>query len=337
MKKRNSIVLGMICILAFAVIAWIRLGDTPQLSQATVFLMDTSVTVKVYAPASAHGEKIIEKAFDEARRIEKILDARKGNGEVRQINAGAPGKWWIISPELRTVLERAKYLNRITNGAFDPTIAAVKWLWRFDEGGHVPSADELKQALGTVGFERITVRGDSLNIGSAGTQLDLGGIAGGYVVDRMVEFLHKNGCTSALIDDGGDIYTFGVKPGGKPWTIGIRNPSTGKTIMVDHMSLPSVTTSGDYERYFESGGVRYHHILDPKTGYPARGCTSVTVWAVSTIDADALATSLFVLGPDAGLKLAEELPEVEALFFYYADNGTLKYVMTSGVRGKVAI
>jgi len=337
MKKRNGIVIGVVCILAFAVIAWIRIGDTPQLFRATVYLMDTAVTVKVYAPASVNGEKIIEKAFDEARRLETIMDARKGDGEVRKINAAAPGTWRVISPELKAVLERAGYLNRITNGAFDPTIAAVKWIWSFDEGGRVPSADELKRALGTVGFNRITLRGDSLSMGSAGTQLDLGGIAGGYVVDRMVEILRKNGCTAALIDDGGDIYTYGMKPGNKPWTIGIRHPGTGKTIMVDSMSLPSVTTSGDYERYFEADGVRYHHILDPKTGFPARGCTSVTVWASSTMDADALATSLFVLGPETGLKLAEELSDVEALFFYYDSDGALKNVMTSGIRGKVAI
>ena len=334
MSRKSVFGVAVLVLVSAMVAAVIRFRDMPRLSEATDYLMDTVVTVKVYAPPSAHGQEVVARAFAEAKRVERIMDPYADGGELKTINDSEPGAWHRISPELRDVIERAGYFWNITGGAFDPTIAAVKWLWKFDEGGAVPSPESLAEALGTVGFDKIVLHGDSLSLGSAGTKLDPGGIAKGYIVDRMIAVLREGGCTAVLVNAGGDISSFGAKPGGEPWVIGLRHPRKDETLVLDPMPFPTVATSGDYERYFIADGKRFHHILDPKTGYSADGCCSVTIWANAGIDADALATGVFVLGPEEGLKLAEEREDIEALIFY-EENGELEHVMTSGVQGKV--
>ncbi|MFC1511678.1 FAD:protein FMN transferase [Candidatus Latescibacterota bacterium] len=336
MKRQTLTGLSGLAVVIVAVFAIIRLGDMPRFSEATDYLMDTVVTVKVYAPASAHADETISRAFTEAKRLELLMNPLGEGGELNRIDEGGPGAWWVISPELEEVLSRAAHFYEVTQGAFDPTIAAVKWLWDFDGETHLPAAEEIAQALRTVGFENVEIRGDSLNLGVRGTKLDLGGIAKGYIVDRMVRILREGGATSCLVNAGGDIYLFGQKAGGDDWVIGFRHPRNGETIVLETMPLPAVATSGDYERYFIAGGRRYHHILDPGTGYPADGCVSVTVWTTTAMDADALATGLFVLGHEKGIALAEKLEDVEALIFW-EDDSILRHDMTSGVRGKVAL
>lgn len=302
----------------------------PSQVEATDYLMNTTVTVKIFTSNKTSGEELIQRAFDEAKRIEHIMEPRKGGGELNRINEGEYGKWRHLSPELKTVLERSAMFYKLSGGAFDPTIAAVKWLWDFENGGSIPSREDLDNALATVGFEHLTLRGDSLRIDSPGTKIDPGGVAKGYVVDCMVSFLKKQGISSGLINAGGDIYTFGKKPDGSDWIIGLRHPRLNKTIVLEHIDIPAVATSGDYERYFMQDGVRYHHILDPQTGYPADKSVSVTIWTDSAMDADILATAVFVLGPDKGIALAERLDNVEALVFYERDK-SLKHAYSSGL------
>ena len=153
----------------------------------------------------------------------------------------------------------------------------------------------------------------------------------------MIKILKKSGVSAGLVYAGGDIFTFGKKPGGKDWVIGFRHPRSRKTIELNTISLSAVATSGDYERYFIQDGVRYHHILDPSTGYPVRECASVTVWAETAMDADILATSIFVLGPRKGLELAENMNNVETLIFFEKEDGVVEHVISSGVRDKVKL
>ena len=336
MKKRTLAGLSGLVIVFVTVFAIVRLGGVPRFTETTDYLMDTVVTVKVYAPPSVHTDDIIARAFTEAKRLESLMTPLTGGGELNRINDGEPDTWWVIDPELEEVLLRARYFFELTDGAFDPTIAAVKWLWDFEGEAHLPATDDIERALTTVGFENIKIGGDSVNTGTSGTKLDLGGIAKGYIVDRMVAILREGGVIGCLVNAGGDIYTFGRKAGGDDWVIGFRHPRTDESIALEAMPLPAVATSGDYERYFMDGGKRYHHILDPGTGYPADGCVSVTVWTATAMDADALATGLFVLGHERGIALAEELEDVEALIFW-EDDGVLGYDMTSGVRGKAAL
>jgi thiamine biosynthesis lipoprotein len=150
----------------------------------------------------------------------------------------------------------------------------------------------------------------------------------------MVSVLKEGGLNAGLVNAGGDIYSFGKKPGDRDWVIGVRHPRLSRTIVVETIRLPAVATSGDYERFFIKDGVRYHHIIDPENGYPAHGCISVTVWAMTAMDADILSTSIFVMGPEKGLAFAESRENVETLIFY-EKNGKVEAVMSSGIRDKV--
>ena len=313
---------------------WFR--QAPQLFEGTEFLMDTAVTLKVFAVKEQQGRQAMKKAFDEAARIEKIMESRKGDGELQKINLNPGDSWWTISEDLKNVLERSRFFYERTHGAFDPTIAAVKWLWDFENEGDVPKENEIEEKLASVGFSGIDIQGNRLRFTRPEIRLDLGGVAKGYAVDRMIDVLRENGIESGLVNAGGDIATFGKKPGGKNWSIGISHPRLSRTIRVKPINLGAVATSGDYQRFFMKDGKRYHHILDPLTGYPARGCISVTIWASNAMDADILATSIFVLGYDIGLKLAESLDNVETLIFYETD-GTLKTVQSTGIKDTIKL
>ncbi len=301
-----------------------------KLIESTEFLMSTNVTAKVYVDSRADGEELLKKVFAEAKRIESIMQPREGDGELQRINNNTAGTRFELSPELKTVIDRAKYFYEQSGGAFDPTIASVKWLWEFDKDGRIPAKDEIDGALSTVNYSSVSLEGNTLKLGLKGTKLDLGGIAKGYIVDSLISLLKENGVKSGLINAGGDIYTFGKKSNGDDWIIGLRHPRMDKSYVLDHITLPAVATTGDYERYFMRNGVRYHHILDPSTGYPARRSVSVTVWTETAMDADALATTIFVLGPEEGVALAERLENVEALVFYDEDD-ELKYALSSGI------
>ena len=336
--KKNIFILTCFVILMF--ICWIFscgwIGGNLKLVESTEFLMNTNVTVKMYIGNKNKGKNLLTKVFTEAKRIEHIMESSNGDGELQRINRSSAKEWWVLSPELKVVIDRAFFFYEKSGGAFDPTIASVKWLWEFEKGGRVPSENEIKEALETVGLSRIKMKNDSLSLCFPGTKLDLGGIAKGYVVDRMIRILEESGVSAGLINAGGDIYTFGKKPGGNDWIIALRHPRMNKTIVLDTISLPAVATSGDYERYFINDGVRYHHILDPSKGYPARGCISATVWTNTAMDADILATAIFVLGPQKGLKLAENMDDVETLVFFEEDD-SVKYVMSSGIRDSIKL
>ena len=302
----------------------------PVQVESTDYLMSTNITVKIFTDSKRGGEELLKRVFEDAKRIEQIMQPRKGGGELHTINDAGHGVWWRLSPELLTVLERSAKFHDVSGGAFDPTVAEVKWLWAFENGGAVPSREELASALATVGFENITISGDSLRIERSGTNIDPGAVAKGYIVDCMAAFLKGEGITSGLINAGGDIYTFGKKPDGSDWIIGLRHPRLNTTIVLEHNDLLAVATSGDYERYFMHEGVRYHHILDPETGYPADKSASVTVWTNSAMEADILATAVFVLGPEKGIELVESLDDVEALIFF-EDDDHLHNVHSSGL------
>jgi len=330
----------IICLIVLIVIFWILsygwFGNKYKLVENTEYLMSTSVTVKIYVNNKNKGNDIIKKVFAEAKRIEHIMEPLKGDGELRRINTGPAERWWNLSPELKAVINHSVFFYRKTGGAFDPTIAFVKWLWDFENGGRLPSENEIKEALGTVGLSRVKIKGDSLSLERPGTKLDFGGVAKGYIIDKMIMLLKESCVVAGLVNAGGDIYTFGKKPGGIDWIIGFRHPRTKETIKFDTISLPAVATSGDYERFFIQDGVRYHHILDPKTGYPARGCASVTVWAKTATDADIVSTAVFVLGPEKGLELVENMDDYEVLIFFEKDGG-VKNVMSSGVKDKIKL
>lgn len=336
--KSKLITIGVLCLAVAGI--WLVTGGflwwKPVEVSDTAFLMDTVVTIKIYTRNRSDGERLIADAFDEGRRVERIMEPLKGDGELQRINNGDSAGWHVISPELRMVLEDAAKVNRLSDGAFDPTIAAVKWLWTFEEGSTVPDSSLIAGKMAGVGFSHVRFSGDSLFIDNPATKIDLGGIAKGYAVDRMLAALDVDGVSGGLVNAGGDIAMFGEKPGDKDWVIAIQHPRLNRNLILEHVPLSAVVTSGDYERYFMVDGVRYHHILDPKTGYPARGSIAVTVWANDATDADALSTAIFVLGPEKGVALAERLEDVEALVFSETGND-VHASMSSGIKGKIAL
>jgi len=350
MKLIDRRMFSGMAVVIFCAAVWVLTGgwfwNRTVKVQSTRMLMSTPINVQIFIRGREKGERLIEKAFEEAARIERIMEPLKGDGEVERLNKRTGGGWFRMSPELSCVLEASRKFWRLSDGAFDPTIAPVKWLWNFENGGRLPPEDILREKLRSVDFGRVDIRGDSIRFTDPGTRIDLGGVAKGYVVDRMIGILRDGGASAVLVNAGGDISFSGRKPGdisflgrksdGEDWVIGIRHPRMSRTFLIESNPYPSVATSGDYERFFTEDGIRYHHILDPSTGYPARGCISVTVWTPTAMQADILATTIFVLGPEKGLALAERRDDVESLIFFERD-GKVEAVMSSGVKGHIRL
>ncbi len=276
----------------------------PVAHSYTSIQMDTVVEVTVSGGGERRARALAQEVFALFDRVEREMSRFRDDSTVSAIAREAP-RWVSISSDLATVLRQAVQVAALSKGAFDPTIGAVSALWGFgEEGGHIPAPQPLKAALATVDYRSLEVEQGRARLTTPGSRLDLGGIAKGYAVDRGAALLKQAGVAGAIINAGGDIRVLGERPGGGPWRIGIQHPRDPEALLTKvEVTGTAVVTSGDYERYFMEDGVRYHHILDPKTGQPARGCQSVTVVTGSAMRADALATACFVLGPEAGMAL----------------------------------
>lgn len=260
----------------------------------------------------------VEQAFDaaeaELRRVEDLMTTWRDSPLLR-MNARSGEGPVEVPRELARMIDQSLRIARATDGAFDPTWHSVGRLWDFKADPPRIPAESLLEAL----LERVDWRRVKVDLGAStvelptGVSVGLGGIAKGYGVDRALEVLRAGGVQHALVDAGGDLRTLGLN-GDKPWEIAIRHPrQRDRVLAVVPVSNLCVLTSGDYERFFELDGVRYHHILDPRTGRPATGCMSATVIGPEASLCDALATALCVMGPERGLALIETLDSVEAL------------------------
>lgn len=339
--RAKRTILSLVGIALIALALWRASARWPAGTQPvgrTRFLMGTSVTVKVFASTNDRAERLVDRAFDEMARIEALMSAAAAwdsTSRVRVVNAAAGSSWVFVGPELAHVLGGALRLSERSHGEFDVTVAPLSELWGFSsERPRVPSADEIRRALPLVGYEGLHLEGDRARLDRKGMALDLGGIAKGYAVDQAVALLRREGAKAALVEAGGDLAYFGRKPGNVPWRIAVQHPRQPHTYIAVDSPYEGVATSGDYQRCMVVDGHRYHHILDPHTGYPASGVASVTVWTTSAMDADALATAVFVMGPEEGMALVEALQETEALLLLERD-GALRWRASSGLRGRV--
>lgn len=303
---RSRLSLHLPAVLA-AVVLLAACHQRPVAHTYTSIHMDTVVEVTVNARPERRARALAQEVFALFDRVEGEMSRYRDDSTVSAINRNAP-HWTPISSDLAAVLHEAVRVAALSEGAFDPTIGAVSTLWGFgEEGGHLPDAKALREAVATVGYPRLVVQQNQARLLYPGTRLDLGGIAKGYAVDRAAELLAAAGVGGAIVNAGGDIRVFGERPGGGPWHIGIQHPRKPEALLTKlDVTDTAVVTSGDYERYFVEDGVRYHHILDPTTGQPARGCESVTVVAASAMAGDALATACFVLGPERGMALLKQ-------------------------------
>ena len=278
----------------------------------TVYAMDTVMNLTVYGEKAASA---LENAEKELHTLDESILSRTAEGsELSALNAAnGESVSYAADDPLPKLIETALAISETTDGAFDPTLAPVLDAWGFTKDLHrVPSADELAALLARTGRDKVTLEktADGYSVAlSDGAQLDLGGIAKGYAADLLRAQLEKEGVTSAALDLGGDVFVMGKKSDGSDWRIAVKDPGDTESYLgIVAASDAFIVTSGVYERYFEDNGVRYHHILDPKTGCPAEsGLVSVTVLCKNGAWADALSTACFVLGADKALALRGDL------------------------------
>ncbi len=288
--------------------------EEPETFAAARPLMGTRFHVRVRAADRSAAERAIGAAFDEIARVEAVLSEWREDSDISRLNRNAGGGPVEIGPDLLRVVERAVEIGRWTQGAFDITFAACGRLWSIPER-RVPTAEAIASCLPHVGYARIVTDRETgaIALPDPGMRLGIAGIGKGYGVDRAAEVLEARGIADYIVEGGGDLRL--RRTDGGAWRVGIAHPKRPNALFATfEIARGAVATSGDYMNYFEKDGVRYHHILDPRTGVPARGCASVTVIAPDATTADALATGLFVLGPERGLQLVEQLPGVEALY-----------------------
>lgn len=278
----------------------------------TVVAMDTAVELTAVGTQRDELTAALDAAVAEIRAVEAAASLGDPSSELSRLNAAGGGE--ALSPELAAILDLALEVAAKSDGAFDPTVRPLLTAYGFTDGEwRVPEAEELAAARELVDYRRVVYENGALEL-PPGFILDLGGIAKGWAVDRALAVLESAGLAGGLVNAGGDIACFGSSPGGGPWRIGIQHPRASEELYaVVELDGGAVATSGDYERCFERDGRRYHHLLDPRTGEPARRAVSATVTAPSCAEADAYATAVFVLGPEEGSALIETLPGLESL------------------------
>ena len=283
----------------------------PSIYKKTKPLMDTLVTITVVAGSDEQANKTIDKAFSVIERFGDKINFFSDKSELSSINRNAGITPVNVSPDTLGVIERAIFISEKSNGAFDPTIGPETNMWDFFKKVR-PADSAIKRKLSLVNYRDIIVDRDKSTVflRRKDMLMDLGGIAKGYAADLALANLKQNGIGAGIVAAAGDIRAFGFKPDGTLWNIGIKNPrqqgEADELIAKASLTDKAISTSGDYERYFIEDGRRYHHILDPKTGYPAGQCRSVTVISNSGIFADGFSTAVFVSGPEKGMELVRE-------------------------------
>jgi thiamine biosynthesis lipoprotein len=305
-------------------------GATGYYVSRTGTAMGTFVQIRVFIDtpesqrSSAKDDEVIghiERAFAEIRRLEGLMTTWRNDSDVSRVNAAAGGAPVPVSPEVLDVVERSLVFSQRSGGAFDISFYALKGLWRFDDDltPKLPDPVELRRRLPLINWRLIQVdrKSHSLRLGKPGMAINLGGIGKGYAVDAAVTVLKRGGLKNGLVQAGGDLMIFGSK-GGQPFMAGVRDPRSpdpqdyfAVCPVIDH----AFSTAGDYERAFiyPKDQKRYHHILDPRTGYPARAARSVTVYAKDATTADGLDDAILILGVQRGLALIESIPDAGAI------------------------
>ena len=277
-------------------------------------IMGTRIFVELWSDDQPAAQQAIEAVMVEMRHIDETMSTYKPTSEVSKVNDLAAREPVVVSPELFQLLQTALEYSRITHGAFDITYASVGHLYDFHTRSR-PTAEQIKAALPAVGYQHLLLdQGThSVRFSMPGVRIDLGGIAKGYSVDRGIEILQGRGIKNALVNAGGDSRVIGDRRG-RPWMVGIQNPDRADEIVTRiPITDEAFSTSGDYERYFIDNGVRYHHIIDPRTGDSARKVRSATVIAATATRTDGLSKTAFVLGAEEALRIYNSLRDVDAV------------------------
>ena len=276
--------------------------------------------VQVHSDDAALAQRAANAAIAEVQRIEAKYSRYRDDTVVSRINAQAGREPVAVDDETLALLAFADACFRQSDGLFDATSGVLRRAWNFRES-RVPSPAQLDALLPLVGWDKVEIAGSQVRLSRAGMQLDFGGFGKEYAVDRAARVLRENGAESAMVNLAGDLAILGPQPGGAPWRVGIKHPrKEGMLLATLPVSSGAIATSGDYERFIEVDGVRYCHILDPRTGMPARGLQSVTVHGPSCLVAGSATTIAMLKGRDAGLAWLESLGVAHLAA---ADDGTV--------------
>jgi len=291
-------------------------GQVPSVKETRI-LMDTFCEISCYGDSKDKSIAAIGAAFKEMERIEKVFSKFNKNSEVSNINRLAGLEKVAASEEVFKLTEKSVYYSRISDGAFDITAAPLMEIWGFvRRHKSIPDKETIENALEGVGYKNIELDPKKLSVKflNKKTKIDFGGIAKGYAVDRAKDVLVSRGIKNGLVNLGGNIFALGSAPGNKAWKIGVEDPrNKGKLLRSFELTNRAISTSGNYERFFEIGGKRYSHIINPLTGEPCQGIISVTVAADSAEQADGLSTAIFVMGEEKGLNLAKSIKGIKVL------------------------
>lgn len=283
----------------------------------TLKLMGSRFDITVVAADHTSSQAYIDLAVGEISRIEKLISSWDPASQTSMINANAGKQPVKVDKELFDLIERSLAISRVTDGAFDISYAAMDRIWKFDGSmTAMPDPEVVAASVSKVGYQHIILDRDAgtVFLEKEGMKIGFGGIGKGYAADRAKAFLMKKGVSGGIINASGDMNTWGHQPDGSEWTVAITNPmDKSRAYGTFPISDRAVVTSGDYEKYVTFNGVRYAHIIDPRTGYPATGIISATVFAPSAELADALATSVFVMGVETGIDRIEQMPGVECI------------------------
>ena len=279
-------------------------------------VMGTRIYVELWDTDAAHGEASIDAVMAEMRRIDDLMSHYKPESQLSQINQHAADAPVVVDKELFDLIKLSTHYSEITEGAFDITYASVGYLYNYPH--HIrPTEEQIKAALPAVNWRNMKFDDahHSVFFEHKGMRIDVGGIGKGYAVDRGIEILQKRGIQHAVVTAGGDSRIIGRSHGASAWLVAIRHPDDpNKVVTRIPLSDAAMSTSGDYERYFDENGVRYHHIIDPRTGHSASKVRSATIIGPTATQTDGMSKTAFVLGAEKALEIINRMPEYDAVF-----------------------
>ncbi|WP_040249216.1 FAD:protein FMN transferase [Psychroserpens mesophilus] len=291
----------------------------------TLKLMGSRFDITVVAKDSTEANLYIDLAVDEISRIEALISSWDPNSQTSKINNNAGIQAAKVDRELYDLIKRSLSITKLTDGAFDISYASLDKIWKFDGSmTHMPDEEEIKSSVRKVGYQNIILddRNSTVFLKLKGMKIGFGAIGKGYAADKAKSLLIENGVKAGIINASGDMTTWGKQTNGDDWKVAITNPlNKNKAFALLPITNGAVVTSGNYEKFVNFNGKRYTHIIDPRTGYPSSGIISVTVFAPKAELADALSTSVFVMGKDVGLNRINQLPNIECIII--DENGNI--------------
>jgi thiamine biosynthesis lipoprotein len=310
--------IAVILALGASIVAGVSCRSGVRVVERTGVAMGSELRLTAWAADEVVARTAFDAVFAEFERLEALMSTWRPASDVVRINAAAGIEPVEVAAEVRDVLRQAKQISEWTEGTFDVTFGALTDVWKFDhdQDNTVPSAAAIRARLPLIDYRQIEIddRAGTVFLKRRGMKIHLGGIGKGYAVERAIRIMRRAGLRDFMVQAGGDLYVGGTK-NGRPWRLGIQDPRgpQGKTFATLDLSDSTFSTSGDYARFFFKDGIRYHHILDVRTGQPARLCRSVTLASASPVLADAVAKGVFILGPEKGMALVERIPNLEAV------------------------